>query len=61
MKNIITMKQPTKKERELIEREFLERIKKTGLETDEGMFYPDNCELGTVYSPEECKKLGILI
>ena len=30
------------------------------LTTDEGIIYPTHCELGKVYSPEECEKLGIL-
>lgn len=42
------MKQPTREE------------KKNGIETDEGIIYPTHCELGKVYSPEECEKLGIL-
>ena len=55
------MKQPSKAEKEQLEKKFLKIAKETGFETDEGIFYPDFCELGTVYSPEECKKLGILL
>lgn len=54
------MKQPTKKEKELLEKEFIEVFCKNGIETDEGIIYPTSCELGKVYSPEECEKLGIL-
>ena len=54
------MKQPTKKERELIEREFIKRFGKTGFETNDGILYPKTCEMGKLYSPEECERLGIL-
>ena len=56
------MKQPSKKKKRRIEKKFLRLVRDMGgLETDEGIIYPKHCELGTVYSPEECKKLGILI
>ena len=60
-KLMCTMKQLSKAEKEQLEKKFLKIAKETGFETDEGIFYPDFCELGTIYSPEECKKLGILI
>ena len=53
------MKQPSKKEKERLEKEF-QKACKNGFETDEGIIYPENCEMGTLYSPEECKRLGIL-
>lgn len=48
------MKQPSKKGKEF------QKACKNGFETDEGIVYPENCEMGTLYSPEECKRLGIL-
>lgn len=54
------MKQLSEKEKRQLEKELLDEFRKTGIETDEGLIYPESCELGKLYSPEECERLGIL-
>ena len=54
------MKQLSEEEKKQFEREFIKRFRKTGFETNEGILYPETCEMGKLYSPEECERLGIL-
>ena len=50
----------SKERREKLKKSLDEGFAKKGINIGGKMFYPEFTELGEIYTPEECKKLGIL-
>lgn len=50
----------SKRKRRKLKKSLDEGLAKKGIKIGGKMFYPEHTALGEIYTPEECKKLGIL-